>query len=111
MDRSADDPAGSVRYVLRIRDFCHLRAGAKCYPAGAGFILSDAAAFGRYLADRGHAPGAAVRVAVSTADIGHLLAAINPDPRLEHTGRGRVPGLCLHDHLDRAFPLGDADRS
>lgn len=46
----ADAAAGHVRHVLWLPHLLGLRAGAKCHPAGTGFLLPDAVALGRYLA-------------------------------------------------------------
>lgn len=94
----------AVRHVLRLRDLGRLRAGAQRHPAGAGLVLPHAAAERRDLAHRGHALGAALRVAVPAADAGHHLAAVHPHPGLAHHGPRGLHGLRVHRHLDRAVP-------
>lgn len=93
-----------MRHVLRVRDLGGVRAGAQRHPAGAGLVLPHAAAERRDLAHRGHAVGAALRVAVPAADAGHVLAALHPHARLAHDGPRGVHGLRLHHYLDRALP-------
>lgn len=93
-----------MRHVLRLRDLGRLRAGAQRHPAGAGLVLPHAAAQRRHLAHRGHALGAALRVAVPAAHAGHHLAAVHPHPGLADHGPRGLHGLRVHRHLDRAVP-------
>lgn len=100
----ADAAAGPLRDVLRVRDLGRLRAGEERHPAGARLLLPDAAAERRHLAHRGHAVGAARRVAVPAADAGHGSPARGAHARLAAGGARRVPRLRGHAGLDRRLP-------